>query len=390
MLCLQGHYDMVYVGKHKDFCITPKYFTQGGKPFLGAKDSSLGADNGIAIACGLTALRDCRHIECLFTNDEEIGMLGAQAIALDVQAPYVLNCDSEEISEIVCGCAGGYDIVSTLTLPALELRQDCAFYAIESQGFCGGHSGMMIHHNIPNAILQGAKVAQELIKQGALLTHFSGGEKRNSIPTGAKISLAIPKEHLHDCQKFLKTLEQFSTTSAPPQSYYFPAQPLLEALFSLDNGALLMRDGMPILSSNLGILEQEMQGREIGFCFAAMGRGNSEALLLEHLQQTKSKLEGLGLKVEVQEYYSPWEREENAFVWEIVSIYEQFGANVALKEIHAGLECGILKQKFPNKSFASIGPTIHNPHSIQETLDLESFRRFEQYLQAILKHFCAF
>ncbi|WDL75249.1 M20/M25/M40 family metallo-hydrolase [Helicobacter winghamensis] len=386
-LCLQGHYDMVYVSCNKEFSVEPEFVKEGEKLYLQAKDSSLGADNGIAVACALVALRDCKNIECLFTSDEEVGMVGANHIALKLESKFVLNCDSEEIDEVVCGCAGGYDLEGKITLPLLELPQDCVFYALESQGFSGGHSGIMIVKKIPNALIECAKIADRLMESGAFIVEFSGGEKRNSIPVLAKLCVAIPKKNLQECESFLKNLRNFSIKKLESKMHYFDAKPLLEAILNLENGALVMRKDMPILSSNIGILKQSLENQQAVFELIAMGRGNEESLMLGHLQKEKEKLKSLGFSVEVQDYYAPWERENSAFIEQVWEIYKEFSANVELKEIHAGLECGILKQKFPKSNFVSIGPTILNPHSVKERLDVESFEIFKGYLSKILKRF---
>ncbi|TLD81422.1 M20/M25/M40 family metallo-hydrolase [Helicobacter sp. MIT 11-5569] len=388
-LCLQGHYDMVYVSKNAHFSVIPEFITENHQSYLCAKDSSLGADNGVAVACMLLALRDCKNIECLFTNDEEIGMVGANHITLNLQAESMLNCDSEEIDEVVCGCAGGYDLEGEITLSLLEIPQNCVFYKLESKGFVGGHSGIMIHKNIPNAIIEGAKLAKDLVNSGALIVKFSGGEKRNSIPVGVDFCVAIPQEKLQDCEKILKNTTQFNAQITESYPYYFDAKLLLEAILSLKNGALVMREDMPILSSNIGILNQSVQKDTIIFNLIAMGRGNVESLMLEHLEQEKIKLGNLGFSVKVQDYYSPWEKEENILVQKVWEIYQTQRKNPCLKEIHAGLECGILKQKYPKINFVSIGPTILNPHSTQERLEMESFVQFDRILKEILKRFDA-
>ena len=106
-VCLQGYYDMVYVGDSKDFAIKP--IIENG--YISAEDSSLGADNGAALACMLLALRDFENIECLLTSDEEVGMIGANTLGLEIQAPFVINCDSEDINEVIFSCAGGVGFV---------------------------------------------------------------------------------------------------------------------------------------------------------------------------------------------------------------------------------------------------------------------------------------
>ena len=391
-LCLQGHYDMVYVSKNSEFSVIPEWIEKEEKTYLCAKDSSLGADNGIAVASMLVALKNCKNIECLFTNDEEVGMIGANHIALQLQAPFMLNCDSEDIDEVVCGCAGGYDLECKIMCATSPVPNDCVFFSLQTQGFIGGHSGIEIHKNIPNAILVLAKIVESLVQAGALVMRLEGGEKRNAIPVSAKCEIAIPKSALKACKEILENATSHCNIEEIParDCIYFDIAPLLQVLFSLKNGVIASENGMPILSSNLGILRQETKGDNVEMCCIAMGRGNREVLMQEHLNNERAKLEKLGVMVEVLDFYAPWEREENTFVKEVLAIYKKYRGNPYLKSIHAGLECGILKQKFPNISFVSIGPTISHPHSVRECLDMESLVSFDGILREILTQFDAF
>ena len=154
-ICLQSHYDMVCVGdstQHKGV----KTIEKDG--FLYAQNSSLGADNGIGIACMLT--QNASDIELLFTNDEEVGMIGANALSMGISSHLLLNLDSEDLNEIVLGCAGGADIECSINLkPFLQpiktlLKNYPYIYHITSRGFNGGYSGINIHKNIENAIVE--------------------------------------------------------------------------------------------------------------------------------------------------------------------------------------------------------------------------------------------
>lgn len=391
---------MVYVGQSAQFLVKPKFIEREGKAFLCAEDSSLGADNGVALACMLLALRDCQNIECLFTIDEEVGMIGAREITLPLLAPYMLNCDSEEIDEVVCSCAGGYDLECKMSFPSLEITKDCEVLEICTQGFIGGHSGIEIHKGIPNAILELAKVAQSLIECGALAIEFCGGEKRNSIPVNATLSVAIPQEGTAQCKEILERITQgglgdcvqFKVTKKPleKQRKTFDICKLLEAILDLQNGVIVAQNTEPILSSNLGILQQDFQGEKVQIEFVVMGRGNQESLMQDNIAKEKMRLEALGFEVELLDYYAPWEREESELLQNVLQIAQKHNPNAQLKSIHAGLECGILKQKYPSICFASIGPNISHPHSVREELDLESFVCFDKILQDVLKRFGAF
>ena len=368
-LCLQCHYDMVMVGSDE---VKPEIVQKEGKSFLQAKDSSLGADNGAALACAIEALKVSQDLECLFTNDEEIGMLGAVDLDLEIHAPFILNCDSEDINEIVCSCAGGYDLEAKISLKKVEISKGYLCYEITTQGFCGGHSGIEIHKNIPNAIIELVKSAEKL---NGILISFSGGEKRNSIPVNAKMILALPQEKaLNLDERFLyKRVENFKCG--------YESKNLFKAILQVKNGVIKEQNSEVIVSSNLGIIEQ----KDSLFSLFFMGRGNVENLMQSNLNETQSFLEKLAFKTESSAYYAPWEREYGEFLQKVTKIFKKHNPKAELKNIHAGLECGILKQKFPKKEFVSIGPSIFHPHSIKEKMDLESFCKFNHILADILK-----
>lgn len=374
-ICLQGHYDMVYVGESKEFLVQPKFLDSNPK-WLGAVDSSLGADNGAALACMILALRDFENIECLFTSDEEVGMVGANHLELEIHAPYVINCDSEDIDEVIYSCAGGYDLEAKREFEELKISQDYVCFEMKAKGFRGGHSGVEIHKNIPNAILELAKIARDL---EGIIIGFSGGEKRNSIPVNATLKIAFAKSKIAVLESLV---ESFEITPLAQVECGYACGDLIKALLGLRNGVIQSSGDFPILSSNLGILRQDGGS----FTLFAMGRGNQEELMRENIAASQEFLESLGFGVRAVDYYAPWEKEEGALLESVWQTYQKHNPNAKLKSIHAGLECGILKQKFPYAEFVSIGPTILHPHSVSEKMDLESFRKFWEILQNILKN----
>lgn len=381
-VCLQGHYDMVYVGESKTYEVKPKIFEESSKQWIAAESSSLGADNGAALACMLAALREEENLECLITIDEEIGMLGAREVDLAVQSPYLINCDSEDIDEVVCGCAGGYDLEAVIQAKEKPIPKDYLIFTIQTRNFRGGHSGIEIHKAIPNAIVELAKILKSL--QGILLT-FSGGEKRNSIPVFAQAQIAIPKNS--KTQALLDTLEAqyfvFYEEKEQQRRMGYESEILLDTILQIPNGVLYQKKEEVLLSSNLGILKQDKG--QWSLCF--MGRGNQENLMQTHIKKTEQDLHQRGFQTHLSDYYSPWEKEESELLDKVLAIYQAKNPKVKLKNIHAGLECGILKQKYPQKKFISIGPTILHPHSKSEKMLLGSFEEFWEILQKILKAF---
>lgn len=375
-VCLQCHYDMVYVSSNQHFSVKP-YLDNG---YIKAKDSSLGADNGAALSCMLLAVRDYDNLECLFTVDEEIGMIGAKNIELDIQSKFIINCDSEDIDEIVCSCAGGYDIEASMKAKKIMVPSDYKILDIRSKEeyFVGGHSGIEIHKDIKNSIIELSKIAKEITESGGIVIEFSGGEKRNSIPVSSRLIIAIPCD-------FNVCLENDLFKVCNVDKVYenaFLLQNLIDCILSIRNGVISKDDTGVTLSSNIGIVKQ----KEDEFLLYIMGRGNNKDEMMDNLNEARSTLDSFGIDNNVVDLYFPWEKEvDNSLLNIVHKVCSKYNPNIKIKSIHAGLECGVLKQKYTDKSFISIGPTIHHPHSLGEEMNIESFKKFWDILCDILK-----
>ena len=174
-LCLQAHYDMVCMGKAP---VIETYVEEG---IMRAKDSSLGADNGIAIAMMMQCMDEGRELEFLLTSDEEIGLIGANEVAFNLKSKYMLNLDSEDEAEVYIGCAGGADITAFKQDEFVEGKGIC--YEVAVKGLVGGHSGVDIDKGIPSAIkVLGKYLVENDVTQ---LASMVAGERRNSIPANA-------------------------------------------------------------------------------------------------------------------------------------------------------------------------------------------------------------
>ena len=173
-LCLQAHYDMVCIGKAPEI----KIYEEDG--WLKAEESSLGADNGMAIAMMLQLMDEGAVLEFLLTSDEEIGLIGANALSFDLRSTMMLNLDSEDEAEVYIGCAGGVDIIATK--PYALIKDNRPAYRVTVSGLSGGHSGVDIDKDIPNAL---KLLAGYLKDQKIGLVSIEGGERRNSIAVQA-------------------------------------------------------------------------------------------------------------------------------------------------------------------------------------------------------------
>lgn len=385
-ICLQSHYDMVCVGdstKH----LGVEIFEKEG--FLYAKNSSLGADNGIGMACMLA--QNAPDIELLFTNDEEVGMIGANHLALGIHSSLLLNLDSEDLHEIVLGCAGGVDIECEINLKAFSQDIQSALathpyiYRITSRGFLGGHSGIDIGKNTENVIVEYGFFLSSL---NAYILTLKAGEKRNSIPVGIDSVIlcnaplnphyATANGAFFDIAP-LQSLQQIE--SHPTFAYHTDS--IVPLICGIHSGVYASSTQGTLSSLNLSTLQQKDDKLEL----ILMARANTDSLLQRTIAQLKISVPFLNphCKIQTKGHYSPWEKSidtHHKALKLLCEIYTKYSITPHLAQIHAGLECGILKRQIlkhssqSNLDVISIGPTINAPHSLNESLNIEHFRIF--------------
>ena len=324
ILCLQSHYDMVCVGKAPDI----KIVEENG--WLMAEDSSLGADNGIGVAIMLYLISQKKPLEFLFTNDEEIGLIGAFNLEHQIKSKYLLNLDSED-ENIYIGCAGGVD--ARIKYPKSVKKVYGTKGEITVDKLPGGHSGVDIDKNLPNAIV-------ELLKRVKNTAYLKGGERRNSIPVRAV------------SEEIFEGIEEFEVYD---EKYIHFLKELPHGVLEYD-----FKYKVPSKSVNFALLD--------GFKAVLSARANSNEKLKEVKEYILSKTKGADVQFEGE--YPAWEPEENEFTDLLKEI-----TKAQLKVIHAGLECAVLKNKFPDIKMASYGPIIENPHSIRERVKIESVKK---------------
>ncbi len=366
-LCLQAHYDMVCVGK------APQIELVNRNGWIEAKDSSLGADNGIALAMMMKLIEEGARLEFLFTVDEEIGLIGAKALKFDLSSSYLLNLDTEEAAEVYIGCAGGVDLLADRSCEVYPDKRRA--WRISLSGLPGGHSGVDIDKAIPNAIKELANALTSLEDIG--LVSFIGGERRNSIPTHAE---AIIRSNY---PLVLNSKYDFCIESIKSDKGSFAdTKSLLELLAEVPSGVISFNDELkiPNQSLNLAIVEIADGKCSIEYSLRAMSGDSLQTLA----SQTKELLESQGFLTSLEDAYPAWKPQINSFTRRVAkAMREEFGRS-ELKAIHAGLECGVLSQKYPNLHIASIGPTIQNPHSIRERVNIESIEKTFKVLRKIV------
>jgi len=366
-LCLQAHYDMVCMGR------APEIETYVEEGWMKAKDSSLGADNGMAIAMMMQLMDEGKDLEFLLTSDEEIGLIGANEVAFDLKSKYMLNLDSEDEAEVYIGCAGGADITAFKQDSYIEGEGEC--YEVAVKGLVGGHSGVDIDKGIPSAI----KVLGEYLHDNKVtqLTSIYAGERRNSIPANA-VAIIRSEKVLEDrgdvTVRLLKEMPEVLSQGAE----------VIELIHEFKHGVRARNAelGIPDVSINLAIIAtDEKGGLSIETSARAMAAKALEALTAE----TVDLFEAYGFSVKVEDKYPAWKPDVSAFT-ELVSneMKKVFGKS-KLMAIHAGLECGVIAEKYPEMKFASIGPTIRYPHSTREMVHIESVGRTYEVLKAVIQ-----
>ena len=367
-IVFQSHYDIVCLN---DFCI-PQIVEDNTT--LKAIDSTLGADNGIGCSYMIALMYENFDGEFLFTSDEEIGLIGANALNLPINSKYMLNLDSEEEGKICIGCAGGVDIIAKNSnkkiVPNIE---NLDLYEISISNLQGGHSGVDIDKNIPNAIKLIVKTIKEC--EGKILD-INGGERINSIPANAKAIIASKKTPIktHENMK----IEKINTKSEHLNIY---DDEIINFLYNFENGVRDFNKELNVVQDSINLALIKTNIDEIVIEFSARSMNNEN--LKELKEKTKKDLINNNFYVETYGKYPAWSPDINDFTSKVLNIYKTFDKNASLEAIHAGLECAIFKDKFPNLKIASIGPTIKFPHSKKEFVYKKSIENVFEVVKKI-------
>ncbi|MBQ0024424.1 MAG: aminoacyl-histidine dipeptidase [Bacteroidales bacterium] len=408
---LQGHTDMVcekVAGSSFDFSKDAiRYEIEDG--WMIAKETTLGADNGIGVATALAILDDdsIEHpdLECLFTVSEETGLDGARALTKDfVKGKTLINMDDEDEGYFCIGCAGGMDTVGTFTFKEKKMPEGAVATRFSIENGLGGHSGDDIDKNRMNAVQQIARFVNRAFSFGVDICSISAGNKRNAIARNGEVVLAIParKEDevvaLFNC--FASELKsEFAVTdpgitfSAEPVNWNGPVMDgrtsgnLVRALLALPHGVIAMSAEIPGLiqtSTNLASVKQE--GGKVVVGTMQRSSVNSEREFLS--QRIAAVFEMAGAEAEFSDGYCGWKPNVDSAVKDVcVAAYEKlFKKTPVVRAIHAGLECGLFTEKFPDMDMIAFGPTLQGVHAPGEKLDLASLERFYAVLQEVIKN----
>jgi len=366
-LCLQAHYDMVCMGQAPDIEI---YVEDG---LMRAKNSSLGADNGIAIAMMMELMDQGKDLEFLITADEEIGLIGANALSFGLHSSVMLNLDSEDEAEVYIGCAGGVDIIASK--PYATLVDDRDTYRVSVDGLSGGHSGVDIDSNIPNAI----KLLASYLKDRDIdLISIGGGERLNSIPSSAR---AIVKSRSTLIGNDIVKIQKIESN----ESIIYGGREIVDLIKGFNSGVRAMNEKfkIPEKSINLAIVSTEDNICTIETSARAMSTNG----LIEISDESVEFFESFGYRVELRDKYPSWKPVINSFTKDVEEEMIEVFDESKMVAIHAGLECGVISQKYPSILIASIGPTIRYPHSTREELDIESVDRTFEVVTRIVDRY---
>ena len=404
---LQGHMDMVCekdAGCPLDMAVDGLDVTHDGCCIF-AKGTTLGGDDGIAVAYALAILDDntIAHppLEVIITVDEEIGMLGAAAMDLaDVKGRTMLNLDSEDEGIFTVSCAGGATCTVSLNAERKAVYGPCVRLSVE--GLRGGHSGAEIHKNRANANKVMGDFLGRIQKLMPLcLTSFSGGSKDNAIPRACQatvVAMGIGLERINDIAAQLQqeVRETYDEPEALVQAFDVDAlggnalttaatADVISLLCAAPNGVQAYCPDMPELvqtSLNLGIAKL---GDRFTATFSVRSSVNAEKEgLITKLKELADFYNGTYSQSGT---YPAWEFKKDSRLRDVmVPIYTRmFGKEPKVLAIHAGLECGLLGDKLPGLDCVSIGPQMHDIHTSRERLDIASTERTWKFLLEVLK-----
>jgi len=412
-IALQGHLDMVCEKNANivhDFSKDPIEIVRKDGMLM-ANGTTLGADNGIAVATNLAIMEsaDLEHgpLELLFTIDEETGLTGAANLKSDfLKSRTLINLDSEEEGELFVGCAGGRNTTGTWTFDFEKGTGKFSAQTLRVKGLKGGHSGLEIEKGRGNSLKIINRVLFALTELGARLSALNGGNKSNAIPREAEALLFIPKKKLEEVQEVVTQFNQtiraeLSTVEPDLQISLAEAaegnkgkvlplslqRKICQTLSALPHGVTKMSAEITWLvetSTNLAVIQTGKKG----IILTTSQRSSVASEMDEICQTVRSTLELGKARVEQADGYPGWKPNLDSPILKVAQETYQsiFGKEPQVKAVHAGLECGIIGEKFPGMDMVSFGPTLRGVHSPDECIEIDSVERFWTFLLGILRN----
>ncbi len=413
-LVLQGHMDMVCEkakGFEHDFDNDPIEFVFTDDGWLTANQTTLGADNGIAIAMAMVAATDASiahpPLELLFTTDEETGLTGATSLQPGfIKGKQLLNIDSEDLGVFTVGCAGGEDARLRLPFKTDESLPSHTAFKLVTGGMSGGHSGIDIIEGRANAIKLLFQAIHLIAQETDVrVSTVSGGSARNAIPRDAEAVLLIPSADVDIASAIIEELE----TKA--QSEYAKTDPNLTVTLTADGGDYMAASaettqraidtvfayphGVAEMSKDIDDLVETSNN------MATVNVENGNLVILSN--QRSSNMDSLamlctrilsvarlaGAEGETSGGYPSWKPNmDSALLARCLDVYRtRFGEEPVVEAIHAGLECGIIGAKYDGMDMISFGPTIKNPHCPDEMIEIDSIGKTWDFMVALFESY---
>ncbi|MCH5344954.1 MAG: beta-Ala-His dipeptidase [Acetatifactor sp.] len=409
---LQGHLDMVCEkcpDRSKDMEREGIDIVIDGE-YLRADGTTLGGDNGVAVAYILALLDDkgtIAHppIEALLTTDEEVGLRGARALeASKLTGRQLINMDSEEEGILTVSCAGAVRVACAVPVVYEETAILMCAKKVTVSGLLGGHSGIDIGRNRKNAALVLAEFLHDLSRHIRVgIAKFSSGGRLNVIPQTAEMVICIDGAQEKEFDRLLASYNselKKACAQTEPNAYvsavdaHIPetclnstsGNTLISTLLLVPNGVLAISTDIPFLvqtSSNLGSVSLESGALNLGF----MIRSNTDHGKAETLRRLRALIESAGGMVTLSDDYPAWEYRQVSPLRDVMieTYAEMYGRKPQICAIHAGLECGILAEKLEGADMISIGPNMKNVHTPDEQLEIRSVERCWEYLLRVLE-----
>ena len=411
-VCLQSHIDMVCEKNNDkvfDFQKDAIVPVQKGE-WLHADGTTLGADDGIGVATALAILdsTDIEHgpIECLFTVDEETGLTGASALKPDwLKSRILLNLDDEDLGEICVGCAGGIDTVMEIDYVTEVVPNDSTAFTIKVSGLKGGHSG--------DDINKGLGCANKLITRilwsaadtlGLRVSTLGGGNLRNAIAREASAVVVVPSANAEKLQQAVAEFDKavrYEFRSTEPDlkvSIAVADMPanliektvqdnLLNALYACAHGVLAMSREIPnFVETSTNLASVKMDGKKIHICTSQ--RSSVESAKHAAASKIEATFRLIGAKVSHSDGYPGWTPNPDSKVLKVAAdAYRRlFNEEPTIRAIHAGLECGLIGEKYEGMDMISFGPTLRGVHSPDERLEIATVEKFWRHVIEILKN----
>ncbi|UCG05722.1 MAG: aminoacyl-histidine dipeptidase [Desulfobacterales bacterium] len=415
-IVFQGHMDMVCEksrDSNHDFTKDPIQLIYDGD-WLHADGTTLGADNGIALAMGmaLAAESSAEHpsLELLFTVNEETGLNGAKQLEPGfIKGKILLNVDSETEGVFTVGCAGGRDTIITYQLNVIQLPKDMELFKLTVQGLNGGHSGVDIHRQRANANKILARALHQLNTSCRIqLASFQGGTSHNAIPRDASATLACQPAQISTMQQIVSEFKQ-----TVQKEYALAEKNMALSLAQIDKNSAdqlaLTADetarvihlllALPHGVRDMSLIFKDLVETSCNLAFVDI-KNSTLQILTSQRSSVASKLDDmaatvqaaaslLGAETRTENEYSPWQPNmDSALLQRCKDVYQRlFNQEPVVEAIHAGLECAVIGSKYEGIDMVSFGATLENPHSPNERLFIPSIERVWTFLIALLKSF---